>query len=138
MSVKTLEFDVLVMRKLKLPGRDAQMPRLNEADIHLFEELGIEGLKQQARQIVEAKLKQQPENDGYQTPSAGNPIYKAMHACRAASRKDLSRAHRIPAGKELDEQQIDVVVNLLIRWIVREYNFYQEERKNQQRNLGEF
>jgi len=26
----------------------------------------------------------------------------------------------------------------LIRWIVREYNFYQEERKNKQRDLSDF
>lgn len=126
------------MRKLKLPGRDSEKPRLTDEDIQLFRELGIEGLKEQARKIVESKLREQPENDGYQTPSAGNPVYKAMHACNAASRKELSRAHRIPAGRELDDKQIDSIVNLLIRWIVREYNFYQEERKNKQKNLGEF
>lgn len=126
------------MRKLKLPGRDAEKPRLTDEDIQLFNQLGIDQLKQDARQIVEAKLKQQPENDGHQTPNAGNPIYKAMHACNAASRKELSMAHKIPAGKGLDEKQIDAVVNLLIRWIVREYNFYQQERQNQQKNLGEF
>lgn len=126
------------MRKLKLPGRDSEKPRLDDADIQLFEKLGIEKLKKQARKIVESKLRKQPENDGYQTPTAGNPIYKAMHACNVASRKELSRAHKIPAGRELNEKQIDAVVNLLTRWIVREYNFYQEERKNKQKSLGEF
>lgn len=126
------------MRKLKLPGRDSDKPRLDSEDIQLFEKLGIEGLKQQAKKIVEAKLREQPENDGYQTPSAGNPIYKAMHACNVASRKELSRAHKIPAGKTLNSKQTDAVVNLLIRWIVREYNFYQEERRNKQKNLSDF
>lgn len=126
------------MRKLKLPGRDSDKPRLDDEDIQLFKELGIDKLKEQARRIVESKLREQPENDGYQTPSAGNPVYKAMHACNVASRKELSRAHKIPAGKELSDKQIDAVVNLLIRWIVREYNFYKEERKNKQKNLGEF
>lgn len=126
------------MRKLKLPGRDIEKPRLSDQDIRLFKKLGIGTLKQQARDIVESKLREQPENDGYQTPSAGNPIYKAMHACNVASRKELSRAHKIPAGRILNDKQIDAVVNLLIRWIVREYNFYQEERKNKQKSLGEF
>lgn len=126
------------MRKLKLPGRNAEKPRLNGEDIKLFEKLGIKKVKEQSRKIVESKLKEQPENDGYQTPTAGNPIYKAMHACNVASRKELSRAHKIPAGRELNEKQIDAIVNLLIRWIVREYNFYQEEKINKQKNLSEF
>ena len=126
------------MRKLKLPGREKDKPRLSEEDIQLFEKLGIEHLKNQASRIVESKLKNQPENDGFQTPSAGNPIYKAMHACNVASRKELSLANKIPAGRELNENQLDSIANLLIRWIVREYNFYQEERKNKQKNLSEF
>jgi hypothetical protein len=126
------------MRKLKLPGRDVEKPRLDDKDIRLFKEIGIGNLKEQAEKIVELKLRNQPENDGFQTPAAGNPVYKAMHACNAASRKELSRAHKFPAGKELTDKQVDAIVNLLIRWIVREYNFYQEERKNKQRDLSDF
>ncbi|MFB6174865.1 MAG: DUF4186 family protein [Candidatus Nanohalobium sp.] len=125
------------MRKLKLPGRDESRPRLNEHDVALINELGVNELKEQARNIVEAKLKEQPENDGKQTPTAGNPIYKAMHACNCASREELSRAHRIPAGRTLSERNIDSIVNLLVRWMVREYNFYKEEN-SRQKNLGEF
>lgn len=125
------------MRRLELPGRGENMPRLEDRDIALIREMGVPGVKEMVREIVEAKLREQPENDGDQTPNAGNPVYKAMHACRASSRKELSRAHRIPAGKELSDRQIDSVVNLLIRWIVREYNFYLEEQENQ-KNLGEF
>ncbi len=125
------------MRKLKLPGRDESKPRLNEHDVALIDELGVKQLREQARDIVEQKLEEQPDNDGKQTPTAGNPIYKAMHACKAASRKELSRAHRIPAGPDLSERQIDSIVNLLLRWMVREHNFYKEEN-SRQKNLGEF
>lgn len=113
------------------------MPRLEDHDIGLIRELGVPGIKEQVKDIVELKLRKQPENDGIQTPKAGNPVYKAMHACRASSRKELSRAHRIPAGKELTDKQVESVVNLLTRWIVREYNFYKEEEETQ-KNLGEF
>lgn len=125
------------MRKLKLPGRDGSRPRLNEHDIALISELGIRELKSQARDIVEAKLEEQPDNDGKQTPTAGNPIYKAMHACKASSRKELSKAHRIPAGRDLSERQVDSIVNLLVRWMVREHNFYKAEN-TRQKNLAEF
>ncbi len=126
------------MRKLKLPGRDRSRPRLDENDVELIRELGLEKIKEQARQIVEQKLREQPETDGYQTPTAGNPVYKALHACNAASRQDLSRAHRIPAGKDLTDSQVESVVNLVLRWIVREYNFFFEEKQRQQRSLSDF
>ena len=125
------------MRKLKLPGRTKNMPRLNEHDYRLIKENGIRDIKEQAREIVEAKLRETPGNDGTQTPKAGNPIYKAMHACRSASRRGLSLTHRIPDDRELTDTEIDAVVNLLTRWIAREYNFYREE-EDRQRDLGEF
>lgn len=125
------------MRRLELPGRGDDMPRLEDRDIGLVHREGIPSIKEMIRDIVEEKLREQPENDGMQTPKAGNPVYKAMHACRCSSRKELSRAHRIPAGRPLRDREIDSVVNLLTRWIVREYNFYLEE-EDQQKNLREF
>ncbi len=126
------------MRKLKLPGRDSTRPRLDEKDINLVEELGLAKLKEQSNDIVESKLREQPENDGNQTPRAGNPVYKAMHACNAESRVSLSKAHRIPAGKPLTDSQVRSVVNLLVRWIVREHNFFLQEKEKRQKNLSEY
>lgn len=126
------------MRKLKLPGRDRTGPRLSEQDIQLVQRLGIPEIKQQAREIIEEKLKQQPDNDGRQTPRAGHPVYKAMHACNAESRQSLSLSHKIPAGKELEDMYIEAVTNLVMRWIVREYNFYMEEKEKQQKSLAEY
>lgn len=125
------------MRKLKLPGRTKNMPRLNEHDYRLIKENGIKEIKDQAREIVEVKLRETPEKDGTQTPKAGNPIYKAMHACHSASRRGLSLTHRIPDDRELSDSEIDAVVNLLTRWVAREYNFYRDE-EDRQRDLGEF
>lgn len=126
------------MRKLQLPGRKKDSARLDEQDIELVREVGIKGLKQQAREIVEQKLREQPDNDGVQTPVAGNPIYKAMHACRCDSRKGLSKAYRIPAGKRLNDKEVDAVVNLLTRWIVREHNFFRQEKQKKQQRLSEY
>lgn len=111
---------------------------MKEADIELVREIGVEGVKEQAKQIVEQKLREQPEKDGLQTPMAGNPVYKAMHACRCASRKELSKAHRIPAGRDLSDKEVEAVVNLLTRWIVREHNFFREELERKQRSLSDF
>lgn len=113
------------------------MPRLEDRDIALIRDLGVPEIKAQVREIVEQKLRTQPRNDGIQTPNAGNPVYKAMHACRCSYRRELSRAHRIPAGRTLRDKEIESIVNLVTRWIVREFNFYKEEEK-EQKNLGEF
>lgn len=126
------------MRKLKLPGRDKTRPRLSERDILLIERVGIPEMKEQAREIVKNKLQIQPDNDGRQTPRAGHPVYKAMHACNVESRQSLSMAHKIPAGKDLEETYIDSITNLVMRWIVREHNFYMKERRERQQNLDEF
>lgn len=124
------------MRKLKLPGRDKTRPRLDQQDIKLIQEQGIDQVKENARRIVGEKLKESEADP--KIPTAGNPIYKAMHACNCASRDQIFMSHRVRPEKELTEAQIESLTDLLIRWIVREYNFYQEEKRKQQRNLGEF
>lgn len=113
------------------------MPRLEEKDIQLIREEGIREMKKQAEQIIRRKLAE-PAGKTNKIPKAGNPIYKAMHACRASSRRELYLAHSIPRDKKLSERQIDSIVNLLTRWIAREYNFYQEESYSSQSQLEEF
>jgi len=114
------------------------MPRLNDQDIELISEIGIKEVKKQARDIVVEKLQEPWEDEREKVPNAGNPVYKAMHACRCSSRKKLSMAHRIPKEKELSEKDIDSVVNLLTRWIAREYNFFKKEAPTNQKKIKEF
>lgn len=124
------------MRKLKLPGRDKTRPRLDQQDIKLIREQGIDQVKENAERVVDEKLRQ-PGADP-KIPTAGNPVYKALHACNCTSRDQLFMSHRIRPEKELTETQVESVVDLLTRWIVREYNFYQEEEKEKQIRLGDF
>ncbi|MFB6213336.1 MAG: DUF4186 family protein [Candidatus Nanohaloarchaea archaeon] len=126
------------MRRLKLPGRDVSKPRLDEQDIELIQQVGIDGVREQARSMVEKKLRKKPGNDGEQTPIGGNPVYKAMHACNVASREEMHLAHGIPDDKELTDNQVESISSLLSRWVAREYNFFMEEREQQQSNLGDF
>lgn len=126
------------MRRLKLPGRDKTRPRLDENDIELIQKVGIKGIREQARKIVEDKLVKKPENDGSQTPVGGNPVYKAMHACNVASREEIYLSHSISENKELTNQQVDAIVELVSRWVAREYNFYMAEKEDRQQSLSEF
>lgn len=121
------------MRKFKLPGRDPSRPRLDENDVELIKRKGIEHVKEMAHAIVEDKLV-----NGKEIPRGGNPVYKAMHACNVSNRKDLEGAHRIRKDRELKQSDIDSIINVVMRWIVREYNFYMEEEKKKQKSLQEF
>ncbi|MFB6208947.1 MAG: DUF4186 family protein [Candidatus Nanohaloarchaea archaeon] len=126
------------MRKLKLPGRDIERERLEQQDIELIRKLGIDQIREHAEMIVKENLRDSQEDDQEKVPKAGNPVYKAMHACNAASREQLFMAHRIRPDSELTDSQLESVVDMLMRWIVREYNFFMEEKRERQQNLGEF
>jgi hypothetical protein len=124
------------MRKLRLPDRTGEMPKLNHTDIQLINDLGMDKIQDQAKKIVSGKLTK-PKADP-KIPAAGNPVYKGMHACRATSRKELKIAHGIPAEKELSNTNLESVVNLLARWIAREYNFYKEESEMKQTDIRKY
>lgn len=120
------------MRKLKLPERRGSEIRLDANDIALIQRRGIEGVKSQVREIVETRI----ENDR-PVPPRGNPVFKAMHACNATSARDLRKSHGLSTDGGLSSSGKDAIVNLLTRWIVREFNYYREEMDNQ-RNLEDF
>lgn len=120
------------MRKLKLPGRGKKQPHLDQNDMELIRQVGIDEIRDQSEKIVEEKLKE--ENAEPSIPSAGNPVYKAMHACRANSRDKLFMSHRIEPDHELTDAQMESVANMLVRWVVREYNFFQEEEEKMKEN----
>lgn len=127
------------MRKLKLPGRGKDQPHLDQNDMNLIREVGIDEIRDQVKTVVRDKLKE-PEADP-KVPTAGSPIYKAMHACRADSRDRLFMSHRIHPDHELTESQMESVSDMITRWIVREYNFFQEEEekmKKRHMRLGDF
>ncbi|MFT4892877.1 MAG: hypothetical protein ACI8Z7_000665 [Candidatus Nanohaloarchaea archaeon] len=124
------------MRKLKLPGRDKTRPRLDQQDIKLIRKQGIDQVKRNAERLVGQKFKESEADP--KIPTAGNPVYKAMHACNCTSRDQIFMSHRIRPEKELTEAQIESLTDLLIRWIVREHNFYREEEKEKQIKLGDF
>jgi hypothetical protein len=124
------------MRKLRLPDRTGEMPKLGHQDIKLINDLGMDNIQHQAKEIVSEKLTEAQADP--KMPAAGNPVYKGMHACRATSRNELKIAHGIPAEKKLSDTNLESVVNLLSRWIAREYNFYKKESDMKQTNINSF
>lgn len=56
-------------------------------------------------------------NDGKQTPFRGHPVFVAQHATACCCRGCLEKWHRIPAGRELAEDETAYVLQVLERWL---------------------
>ena len=61
-----------------------------------------------------------PKNDGRQTPMSGHPTFKAMHATACCCRGCLEKWHKIPQGRELTENEITSLINLIMSWILKQ------------------
>jgi len=89
---------------------------LSEFEKGKIREQGISYLMDGCKDIIIKKLSN-PSNDGKQTPFYGNPIFKAMHATASCCRKCLFKWHRIPYWRQLEEQDISYIEDLIYRWI---------------------
>ena len=61
-------------------------------------------------------------NDGKQTPMRGHPVFIAQHATATCCRGCLYKWHKIKAGTNLSCEQIEYVVNVIMKWIIKEMN----------------
>lgn len=87
-----------------------------------IDQKGLEIIKKHAYDFINNRLK--PEtilNDGKQTPMKGHPVFIAQHACACCCRGCLEKWHNIEKNKELTEEEVDYIVNLLMKWIEKEY-----------------
>lgn len=98
--------------KFHLRGRDRAIVDLR----------GIRTVRKHAEDLIAQRLAPaEPRNDGRQTPYRGHPVFVAQHATATCCRTCLARWHDIPAGRELDEAEHSYVVEVICRWIAREY-----------------
>ena len=95
---------------------------LNKKMIDYTLEKGLDKIKSDAYDFINKRLAPKYiQNDGKQTPMRQvHPVFIAQHACACCCRGCLEKWHHIPKGRELSEEEIDSVVNLLIEWIKRE------------------
>ena len=82
---------------------------------------GIDEIKKHAYDFINKRLKPSYiENDGKQTPMKGHPVFISQHACACCCRSCLEKWHKIGKNKELTNEEVDYIVNLLIEWIKKE------------------
>ena len=65
-------------------------------------------------------------NDGKQTPMRGHPVFIAQHATGTCCRRCLEKWHHISKNKNMTEDDIKYVVDIIMSWIEKEYNNYKK------------
>ena len=76
-----------------------------------IDKVGIDKIVCHAYDFVNNRLKpKEIANDGSQTPMKGHPVFIAQHATATCCRGCLSKWHKIPKSKELNDQEVDYVV----------------------------
>jgi hypothetical protein len=90
--------------------------------IKYIDEKGIEKIKEHAYDFVTKRLAPSIiENDGAQTPMKGHPVFIAQHATATCCRNCLYKWHNIPKGRKLNDNEINYIVNIIMKWIEKEY-----------------
>jgi len=91
---------------------------MGEAEKEYVQSRGVEILKLHAADFVRKRLAPaEPKNDGRQTPLKGHPVFIAQHATGTSDREKLQKFHGIKKGVELTNDDIDYIVDIIIRWI---------------------
>ena len=102
--------------------------KLKEKDIEYVKTNGLEKIVSHAYDIINKRLRPKIiENDGKQTPMNGHPVFIAQHATATCCRSCLYKWHKIKQNKQLSEQEVEYVVNIIMKWIEKQYNKESEE-----------
>ena len=84
-------------------------------------EKGIDTIEKHAYDFINKKLKPAyPKNDGRQTAYKGHPVFIAQHATGTCCRGCLEKWHHIPKGRVLTDDEVDYIVNVIMKWIEKE------------------
>ncbi|WP_417852242.1 DUF4186 domain-containing protein [Bifidobacterium oedipodis] len=88
-----------------------------------------------ARDMLRSRVGQaQPEHDGRQTPWKGHPVFTAQHATATCCRGCIAKWHHIPEGRELSDDEINRLADLIMAWITRDLTAHPSLRPGTQTN----
>jgi hypothetical protein len=95
--------------------------RLRGREAAYLEQKGLDVVLEHAREFIRTRLAPaEPANDGRQTPMKNHPAFIAQHATATCCRGCLETWHRIPKGRPLGEGEIDYIIAVIERWLLRE------------------
>lgn len=100
---------------------------LKDKDILYIEDKGIDKIRNHAYDFVTKRLADTSNvTDGKQTPVKGHPVFIAQHATGTCCRRCLEKWHHISKNKNMTEDDIKYVVDIIMSWIEKEYNNYKK------------
>lgn len=117
MNKREIENKLLSLKKSKFRSSF----HLKEVDKNYIIKNGMEKIKSHAYDFIKKRLapKEIP-NDGKQTPMRGHPVFIAQHATATCCRTCLFKWYHIDQKKELTEQEINDIVEVIMEWIRQE------------------
>lgn len=100
---------------------------LKDKDILYIEDKGIDKIREHAYDFVTKRLADTSNvTDGKQTPMKGHPVFIAQHATGTCCRSCLEKWHHISKNKNMTDDDIKYVVDIIMSWIEKEYNNYKK------------
>ena len=109
--------------KFKLTGRD----------LKYIQHKGFKIIEGHAFDFINSRVAPQfPKNDGKQTPMKGHPVFIAQHATATCCRDCLKKWHKLQKGRALSDNEVEFIVNLIMKWIENQTDGGRDERIRQQ------
>lgn len=100
---------------------------LKDKDILYIEDKGIDKIREHAYDFVTKRLADTSNvTDGKQTPMKGHPVFIAQHATGTCCRRCLEKWHHISKNKNMTDDDIKYVVDIIMSWIEKECNNYKK------------
>lgn len=94
---------------------------LNSKDLSYTLEKGPETISRHAHEMLRKRVGDAfPLKDGKQTPWRGHPVFTAQHATATCCRGCMEKWHGIPKGRELTDEEVDRLANLVMAWVARD------------------
>jgi hypothetical protein len=91
---------------------------LGEPEQEYVTSRGMDILRLHATDFVNKRVAPaNPKNDGRQTPTKGHPVFIAQHATGSNDRDSLEQFFGFEKGLELTKDQVNKVVDAILRWI---------------------
>ena len=101
---------------------------LKQKDIDYIDSKGLDKIEEHARDfIAKREAPAVIPNDGKQTPMKGHPVFIAQHATATCCRECIRKWHKMKSGVELTQIQQDYLVDVIMKWIKKEYNDFKNQ-----------